>query len=80
MEKPSFRETGIARKCLATLLPCALFRAGTCTGITIAADKRSLQSKRPAEAGLFLFGMNVIPGRAEREPGISTFPDVQLHI
>ena len=55
-------------------------RAGTITGITIAADKRSLQSKRPAEAGLFLFGTNVIPGRAEREPGISTFPDVQLHI
>ena len=28
MEKPSFRETGIARKCLATLLPCALLRVG----------------------------------------------------
>jgi hypothetical protein len=26
------------------------------------------------------FYESVIPGRAEREPGISRFPDVQLHI
>jgi hypothetical protein len=25
-------------------------------------------------------GVGIIPGRAQREPGISRFPDVQLHI
>jgi len=57
---------------------------GTITAITIAIITVEIfltLTKEACESGpLFLFVESVIPRHAKREPGISRFPDVQLHI